>query len=71
MPSSKIKLHINKEGKPDWQFMEYYIKSLPYSSNLEETKPNKGLSDAELISKCDAGGIDLGTDLKKTEDSNS
>jgi len=24
----------SKEGNPDWQFMEDYIKSLPYSSNL-------------------------------------
>lgn len=34
MEKSKIKLPINSEGKPDWQFMENYIKSLPYSSNL-------------------------------------
>ena len=31
---SKIKLPIDKNGKPDWQFMEDYIKSLPYSTNL-------------------------------------
>lgn len=30
----KIKLPIDKKGNPDWQFMEDYIKSLPYSSNL-------------------------------------
>ncbi len=30
----KIKLPIDKDGKPDWQFMEDYIRSLPYSSNL-------------------------------------
>lgn len=24
----------SKQGKPDWEFMENYIKSLPYSSNL-------------------------------------
>ena len=35
MPKSKIKLPVNQDGKPDWQFMENYIKSLPYSSNLE------------------------------------
>ena len=29
----KIKLPVTKEGNPDWQFMEDYIKSLPYSSN--------------------------------------
>lgn len=34
MPSSVIKLPIDNNGKPEWQFMEDYIKSLPYSSNL-------------------------------------
>lgn len=29
-----IKLPVDKNGNPDWQFMEDYIKSLPYSSNL-------------------------------------
>ncbi|MBE8182998.1 MAG: hypothetical protein HAW61_05710 [Candidatus Portiera sp.] len=29
-----IKLPVDKENKPDWKFMEEYIKSLPYSSNL-------------------------------------
>ena len=32
--NTKIKLPINLEGKPDWVFMENYIKSLPFSSNL-------------------------------------
>jgi len=27
-----IKLPVDKDGKPDWQFMEDYIKSLPYSN---------------------------------------
>jgi len=31
---TKITLPIDKDGNPDWQFMEDYIKSLPYSSNL-------------------------------------
>ena len=31
---SKIKLPIDSEGTPDWQFMEDYIKSLPYSKNI-------------------------------------
>lgn len=35
MPSSIIKLPVNKKGEPDWQLIEDYIKSLPYSSNLE------------------------------------
>lgn len=29
-----IKLPVDKFGKPDWQFMEDYVKSLPYSGNL-------------------------------------
>jgi hypothetical protein len=31
---SKIKLPVSPDGSPDWQFMEDYIKSLPYSRNL-------------------------------------
>lgn len=34
MTQSKLKLPINTSGKTDWQFMEDYIKSLPYSSSL-------------------------------------
>jgi len=34
MPSSLIKLPVTSDGTPDWQFMEDYIKSLPYSKNL-------------------------------------
>ncbi|MBI5393541.1 N-6 DNA methylase [Candidatus Woesearchaeota archaeon] len=30
----EIKLPVDKAGNPDWQFMENYIKSLPYSSNI-------------------------------------
>ncbi|MDR0733411.1 MAG: restriction endonuclease subunit S [Dysgonamonadaceae bacterium] len=30
----KIKLPITSDGLPDWQFMEDYIKSLPYSGNI-------------------------------------
>ncbi len=32
--STKIKLPTDKKGGPDWQFMEDYIKSLPYSANI-------------------------------------
>ena len=32
----KIKVPIEKGGEPDWNFMEHYIQSLPYSKNLEE-----------------------------------
>lgn len=34
MPSSIIKLPVDSNENPDWQFMEDYIKSLPYSKNL-------------------------------------
>ena len=30
----RIKLPVSRNGNPDWQFMEDYIKSLPYSVNL-------------------------------------
>jgi len=29
-----IKLPVDSKNNPDWEFMEDYIKSLPYSSNL-------------------------------------
>lgn len=32
--SSRIKLPATQNGEPDWKFMENYIKSLPYSSNI-------------------------------------
>lgn len=35
MPCSRIKLPIDKNGNPDWQFMEDYIKSLKFSNNLK------------------------------------
>lgn len=34
MKQSKIKLPVDAKGDPDWQFMENYIKSLPYSASL-------------------------------------
>lgn len=34
LPSEKIKLPADKNGNPNWQFMEDYIKSLPYSACL-------------------------------------
>lgn len=34
MKESMIKLPVNQQGTPDWQFMEEYIKSLPYSKGL-------------------------------------
>ena len=35
LSNTLIKLPSDIKGQPDWQFMEEYIKSLPYSSNLE------------------------------------
>ena len=29
-----IYLPVTKSGKPDWDFMENYIKSLPYSKSI-------------------------------------
>ena len=37
----KIKLPTTPSGEPDWKFMEDYIKSLPYSKNIEPSKPNE------------------------------
>lgn len=34
LKKSKIKLPVDSENKPDWEFIENYIKSLPYSGNL-------------------------------------
>ena len=34
MEQSQIKLPVDVDGNPDWQFMEDYIKTLPYSSNI-------------------------------------
>lgn len=62
----KIKLPSTPKGEPDWQFMEYYIKSLPYSSNLERmSKDNKGLTDSQLIEKYESGKINLKEATKK------
>lgn len=35
MLQSKIKLPATPYSTPDWPFMEHYVKSLPYSKNLE------------------------------------
>ena len=34
MPNSLINLPVTDKGNPDWQLMEDYIKSLPYSSSI-------------------------------------
>lgn len=38
---SRIKLPITPSGEPDWQFMEDYIKSLPYSKNIAPSDPKE------------------------------
>lgn len=35
MPNSLISLPVTQEGKPDWTYMERYITTLPYSSQVE------------------------------------
>jgi hypothetical protein len=34
MPDSEIRLPVDSTGKPDYIFMEKYIKSLPYSASI-------------------------------------
>lgn len=36
-----IKLPVTPSGEPDWQFMEDYIKSLPYSKNIAPSDPKE------------------------------
>ena len=35
IPETIIKLPVNSDGNPDWQFMENYIKALPYGDRLQ------------------------------------
>jgi hypothetical protein len=35
MKISTIRLPITEQSEPDWQYMENYIKTLPYSSQLK------------------------------------
>ena len=53
MPSSEIKLPVNASGEIDWDFMENFIKGLPYSKCLESVNE---------INKC----ISLSYRLQKT-----
>ena len=34
LKNTKIKLPVGGDGNPDWQFMEDYIKFLPYSASI-------------------------------------
>lgn len=38
---TRIKLPVTPAGTPDWKFMEDYIKSMPFSRNIEPSKPNE------------------------------
>ena len=38
---TRIKLPVTPSGEPDWKFMEDYIKSLPYSKNIEPSDPKE------------------------------
>ena len=41
LPAIKRMVEGNEIYEPDWQFMEDYIKSLPYSKNIEPSDPNE------------------------------
>lgn len=62
METNKIKLPSKATGEPDFEYMSSYIKSLPFSSGLdleEKRVMKKGLSDAELIEKYEAGSVPM------------
>ena len=48
---TKIKLPVTPEGTPDWQFMEDYIKSLPFSRNIEPSDPNEVVDELIEVKK--------------------
>lgn len=35
LAKENIRLPIDSKGQPDWDFMERYVKSLPYSSSIQ------------------------------------
>jgi len=39
-----IKLPVNKDGHPDWDFMEYYIRSMRHKPITTKLKYNKGMA---------------------------
>jgi hypothetical protein len=51
MKKSRIKLPVTSSGEPDWKFMEDYIKSLPYSKNIEPSKPNEVVDELMEVKK--------------------
>jgi len=48
---TRIKLPTTPSGEPDWKFMEDYIKSLPYSKNIEPSKPNEVVDELMEVKK--------------------
>ena len=48
---TRIKLPTTPSGEPDWKFMEEYIKSLPYSKNIEPSKPNEVVDELMEVKK--------------------
>ena len=48
---TKIKLPVTPSGVPDWKFMEDYIKSLPFSKNIEPSKPNEIVDELMEVKK--------------------
>ncbi len=77
METDKIKLPAKPNAEPDFEYMEDYIKSLPFSSgldidDLEVSKNNNVLSDKELIEKYDTGEkVNFDKALKKMSKSPS
>lgn len=46
-----IRLPVTPEGTPDWKFMEDYIKSLPYSKNLELSDKEEPVDELMMYKK--------------------
>lgn len=51
LKKTRIKLPVTPAGDPDWQFMEDYIKSLPFSKNLEPSDPNEKVDELMEVKK--------------------
>ena len=48
---TRIKLPVTPSGEPDWKFMEDYIKSLPFSRNIEPSDPNEKVDELMEVKK--------------------
>jgi hypothetical protein len=44
MKRTRIKLPVKNDGRPDWKYMERYIKSMPFSSQVETVAPTLALA---------------------------